>query len=153
MLWTTSKAQAHTSIVEGGSQLLDLLVRKLLAVLERPLAEPVEQWALQKMDPLRNLSASEGESTRWSGSALLKFKRYPSKTSRLVLPVDSADGVVRKVGQTPRRKLKLKGGDQPSRLEANDFKFLRRQLIGGGYTTIPLRLCRRIRCTGGLLSS
>ena len=98
------------------------------------------------MDPLRNLS-SEGESTRWSGSALLKRKRCSSKTSRLILPVDSADGEVRKVGQTPRRKLKSKGGDQPSRLEVNDFKFLRRQLIGGDYTKIPLRLTRcRIRC-------
>ena len=74
------------------------------------------------MDPLRNLSASEGESTRWSGSALPKRKRYPSKTSRLILPVDSADGVVRKVGQTPRRKLKLKGGGQPSRLEVNNYR-------------------------------
>ena len=98
------------------------------------------------MDPRRNLS-SEGESTRWSGSALLKRKRCSSKTSHLILPVDSADEEVRKVGQTPRRKLKLKGGDQPSRLEVNDFKFLRHQLIGGEYTKIPLRLTRRrIRC-------
>ena len=43
MPWTTSKVRAHTSIVEGGSQLLDLLARKLLAVLEKPLVEPVEQ--------------------------------------------------------------------------------------------------------------
>ena len=98
------------------------------------------------MDPLRNLS-SEGESTRWSGSALLKCKCYSSKAGRLILPVDSADWEVRKVCQTPRRKLRSKGGDQPSRLEVSDFKFLRRQLIGGDYTKIPLRLTRcRIRC-------
>ena len=53
------------------------------------------------MDLLRNLS-SEGESTHWSGSALLKRKRCSSKTSRLILLVDLADGEVREVGQTPR---------------------------------------------------
>ena len=41
MPWTTRKVRVHTSIVEGGSELLDPLVRKLLAVLEKPLAEPI----------------------------------------------------------------------------------------------------------------